>query len=302
MGYKINVYSGSSWVNLLDHDLLANLQGGTTGEYYHLTADQESYIDQDVTSGSSPTFVNTNMTGNVSVWTNDADYVSESDVILQVFNQATPSATWVINHNFGSKYIMTQVFDGADKEIRPTSLELTDVNNVTLTFDEAITGYCLYSKVSSLSPGVATGDHGSLTGLDGDDHIIYSLADGSRAFTNPVAGENPTIDAHLTTKYYVDNKNWLSTDISDFAAAVSANANVAANTAHRTSDGSSHSFIDQDVTVGSSPQLDSTNMYGPVSAFTNDEGYITSDSVEQLNAQSSEPSAMAANDLWVEIT
>lgn len=44
----------------------------------HLTSDgsDHSFIDQSVISGSSPTFVNTNMTGNISVWTNDSGYLT----------------------------------------------------------------------------------------------------------------------------------------------------------------------------------------------------------------------------------
>lgn len=43
-----------------NHNDLSGLQGGTAGEYYHLTVTTYGYIDQDVTSGSSPTFTGTN--------------------------------------------------------------------------------------------------------------------------------------------------------------------------------------------------------------------------------------------------
>jgi len=42
-------------------------------------------------------------------------------------------------------------------------------------------------------------DHGNLSGLSDDDHPQYILADGSRAFTNPVSGVTPTSDDHLAT-------------------------------------------------------------------------------------------------------
>ncbi len=44
----------------------------------HLSSDgsDHTFIDQSVISGSSPTFVNTNMTGNISVWTNDSGYLT----------------------------------------------------------------------------------------------------------------------------------------------------------------------------------------------------------------------------------
>ena len=45
------------------HNELSGLQGGTSSEYYHLTSTTHGYIDQDVTSGSSPTLDGTNLTG-----------------------------------------------------------------------------------------------------------------------------------------------------------------------------------------------------------------------------------------------
>ena len=44
MSYKINIYNGVGWNNLLSHDNLEDSQGGTTGEKYHLTSDQESFF------------------------------------------------------------------------------------------------------------------------------------------------------------------------------------------------------------------------------------------------------------------
>jgi len=48
-------------------------------------------------------------------------------------------------------------------------------------------------------------DHGALIGLSDDDHAQYIKADGTRAFSGVVSGITPTLDAHLTTKQYVDN-------------------------------------------------------------------------------------------------
>ena len=39
-----------------NHNELSGLQGGAVGDYYHLTGTNAGYIDQDVTSGASPTF------------------------------------------------------------------------------------------------------------------------------------------------------------------------------------------------------------------------------------------------------
>ena len=47
-------------------------------------------------------------------------------------------------------------------------------------------------------------DHGNLAGLSDDDHTLYSLADGTRAFTGVVAGIDPVGSSDLVTKSYVD--------------------------------------------------------------------------------------------------
>ncbi len=47
-------------------------------------------------------------------------------------------------------------------------------------------------------------DHGALDGLTDDDHVAYSLADGTRAFTGTVGGIDPVASTDLATKEYVD--------------------------------------------------------------------------------------------------
>jgi len=53
-------------------------------------------------------------------------------------------------------------------------------------------------------------DHGLLLGLGDDDHLQYPRADGgvndTRGFTATVSGIYPTLDSHLTTKQYVDER------------------------------------------------------------------------------------------------
>ena len=48
-------------------------------------------------------------------------------------------------------------------------------------------------------------DHGNTTGRDDDDHTIYSLVDGTRAFSGVVGGVTPTDHPHLATKEYIDS-------------------------------------------------------------------------------------------------
>lgn len=48
--------------------------------------------------------------------------------------------------------------------------------------------------------------HSNLDGLLEDDHPQYTLVNGLRAFTSTVSGVDPTENAHLATKYYVDQQ------------------------------------------------------------------------------------------------
>ena len=61
-----------------------------------------------------------------------------------------------------------------------------------------------YDQLLSYS-GIAP-DHGTLPGLEDDDHPQYILVDGSRGFTGTVSGIDPTESYHLTTRWYVDGE------------------------------------------------------------------------------------------------
>lgn len=60
---------------------------------------------------------------------------------------------------------------------------------------------------------------------------------------------------------------WTSTQTLETATAL--------NTTHRTSNGTDHTYIDQDVTSGSSPNFSNASMSGNISVWTNDSGYLT---------------------------
>ena len=83
---------------------------------------------------------------------------------------------------------------------------------------------------------------------------------------------HPQLDSHVSdgTIHFTQGEiSITASQVSDFDTEVSNNTDVAANTTHRTSDGSDHTFIDQDVTISSSPTFDGTNFTG-----------MTSDNVE----------------------
>ena len=128
-----------------------------------------------------------------------------------IFLPFTLGSTWDITHNFGTKYVSVTCFGTDDLEVTPKSIELTDMNNCTVTFHEPIQGYAVITGNvilgdDSTPPFEIVGDHGSLTGLLSDDHPIYALLDGTRPFTEPIGGETPVNPSHLATKFYVDDE------------------------------------------------------------------------------------------------
>lgn len=82
-------------------------------------------------------------------------------------------------------------------------------DGVTITSGNALTGGAALSLGGSLTLNVdeTAIDHTNLIGLaTGDDHTQYIHKDARRGFTNPVDGQQPTTQTHLTTKDYVDSQ------------------------------------------------------------------------------------------------
>jgi hypothetical protein len=90
-----------------------------------------------------------------------------------------------------------RIFDDAD----PTKEIAFEASGLTAT--RTFTWPDLDGTVA-LTTDILT-DHGALSGLADDDHPQYSLVDGTRPYTGPVGGVDPTISSHLATKGYVDS-------------------------------------------------------------------------------------------------
>ena len=104
-GWPIDIESltsGTSRIFDKGTDTLDNVPNGTT--YKLLTSAKEGYIDQDVGSGSAPTLGSANMTGNISVFTNDANYLDmDSDPYLTGVTDHSADhnsgGVWEVNHD-----------------------------------------------------------------------------------------------------------------------------------------------------------------------------------------------------------
>jgi len=136
---------------------------------------------------------------------------------------------------------------------------------------------------------------------DGSDHTFIDqdvtsgaapTFDGSN-FTNIPAG-TPAAHAASHTDGTDDIQN--ATNAQKGLATASQITDLEANTTHRTSDGSDHTFIDQDVTSGSSPTLDGANITGLVTASYDDDS-VANAKLANMGANTAKlnPTASAAD-------
>lgn len=99
-----------------NHNSLDGLQGGTYGEYYHLTSSEHNQL----TSG-----------GYTNLHTHD-----------YVYNQSTASTMWAINHNL-NRLTTVSVYSGGQM-VEP-AVAYTDYNTTIITFSVATTGYAIFA-------------------------------------------------------------------------------------------------------------------------------------------------------------
>ena len=167
----------------------------------HLTSDgsDHTFIDQSVISGSSPNFDNANMTGNVSVWTNDAGYVSATltdeqvqditggmvsgnveTLIAVTYDDGAGKLDFVvdeanINHNALTNFDPSRHF--LQSEITQTGTITSGTWQGTPIDISSFTNLAVVSPIvltdDTLSLDETTIDHGTLSGLADNDHTQY---------------------------------------------------------------------------------------------------------------------------------
>jgi len=144
------------------------------------------------------------------------------------------------------------------------------VNNVSVTLTSATKSFLnltdtplSYSGQSLKGVRVNSGESALefyTTVADTDEKVKVSSNDTTAGYLNGklVAGNNIVLtennDAGDET-FTVAVDTLTASDISDFDTEVSNNTDVAANTTHRTSDGTDHTYIDQDVTTTGDPSF-----------------------------------------------
>ena len=114
-----------------------------------------------IVSGSSAHLYNLNVAsavtasyfkGDGSGLTNVNSTISEQATVVDTFNS---TLTKVVNHNFSSKNLVIGVYDDNDNQIIPATVNLTDNNNVTITFNQLTTGTVVVAKGGHIVGGNA---------------------------------------------------------------------------------------------------------------------------------------------------
>lgn len=209
----------------------ATVSGVTPTEDYHLTTKQ--YVDSQISvldwqdsvitmSGTAPGGPSTGdryiITTGAGTWAGHDDEIAEwngsswdyivpnegfaawvEDVdAIYVFD----SATWVRLGTIVDHGNLTGLDDDDHLQYVPTTGNrgfTGTVSGIDPTQDYHLTTKQYVDTISG-----TLGDHGSLNGLDDDDHLQYVPTNADRGFTATVSGIDPTLDYHLTTKWYVD--------------------------------------------------------------------------------------------------
>ena len=136
-----------------------------------------------ITGGTANYFLQTDGSGNL-VWATASATVAGA----YTFTQASPSTSWVINHNLGYQYVNIQLIDSTGNSFTgrynyPT-ITFNNTTHCTVTFDSAQAGYAAVSSGGGAQgPTGATGNAnigGSNTQVQFNDAGVFG---GSSAFT-----------------------------------------------------------------------------------------------------------------------
>lgn len=164
-GIKVTYFDSSDRLEIAVSNLMHNLLSGLTSD------DHTIYLHKSPSTSSRNTI---SLSSDITALTINQGIAGTSADILAINNGALVKKVWI---------------DG--------SCYLNAANSPTLSNHVVNLSYLSGNYTSKSSFSNYTGQVGNLSN--------YVLTDGTRPFTSGIAGVDPTISSHLTTKSYVDN-------------------------------------------------------------------------------------------------
>lgn len=127
----IRHFDGTNWIDLgstTTHNTLGGLQGGTSGEYYHLTAAEHTIATQAATSSLSGYLTSAD-------WTTFNSKAGKASGLLNTWTSAGGGLYYQdFTHNLGTEDIVTEVYDSTTKEtVLVESIDRQNTNTVRVT-------------------------------------------------------------------------------------------------------------------------------------------------------------------------
>lgn len=86
------------------------------------------------------------------------------DQTATVKRSFSSQSTWVVNHNLDTENAIVQSYDNDNYQIIPQSVRITDVNTVTVEFEDPRSGYVVVAKGGHIVSGSINTDN--IDGLD----------------------------------------------------------------------------------------------------------------------------------------
>jgi len=138
-----------------------------TGEIAIIVYDGKAFIRKSGSIDEVVEFVTTNthtaVVGNVNVsgsitasyFVGDGSQLSgiTVDQSATIQKSFTNQSTWVVDHNLNTQNAIAQVYDNDNYQIIPSTLRITDSNNITITFESPRSGYVVVAKGGHIISG-----------------------------------------------------------------------------------------------------------------------------------------------------
>ena len=239
-GSNLSYVDGGNFITLdVDSTKATNWDAANThiGE----SGASHTYIDQSVVSGGTPTFTGTNFTGVPAAGITAGTFGTGAYVFDNTVGGITTLTTNIINIEDGNSIIAEDA-------------------SSNMTFTDAVTGTKTLAELAAGGAGTPT----DITVADesADTTCFPCFFTAATGDLGPKTGTNLTFNS--------------STGLLTATTLAGANTDWDAASAHVSATGASHSYIDQDITSGSSPTFTGTNITAVASITAADESADTS--------------------------